>query len=219
MEGVKGMYPATRPPLRRIMEIDFALRTGGWPNCSTLALELEVDPRTIGRDIEFMRDQLAAPVEFDSVHNGYFYTEPTYCLPYLQLTEGELLSLFLADRVNRQFQGTPFEADLRRAIDKLSANLPDVVSVRRDEVDDFLSVLPASQSFYDPHVFCAISGAVLRRRQIDMLYWTAGRNETNRRLVDPQRFGLGRRWLVRRRLLSSPCRDPDVRDPARADGQ
>jgi predicted DNA-binding transcriptional regulator YafY len=182
------MYPATRPPLRRIMEIDHALRTGGWPNCSTLAQELEVDPRTIQRDMDFMRDQLRAPIDFDPVRNGYFYTETTYCLPYVQFSEGELLALYLADRIARQFQGTPYETDLRRAIDKLSIILPDVVSIRLDEIADFLSVLPASQSHYDPHVFCALSTAVARHRQVDMLYWTAGRNETNQRLVDP--YGL-----------------------------
>jgi predicted DNA-binding transcriptional regulator YafY len=182
------MFPASRPPLRRMRAIDQALRADTLPNCRTLAEELEVDRRTIRRDIEFMCEQLQAPIEFDSVRNGYVYTEPTYCLPCFQLREGELLALYLADRMVRQFQGTPFEGDLRRAIDKLSTMLPDVVSIRLDEITDFLSVLPSSQSYYDPQVFCAVTTAVAHHRQVDMLYWTAGRNEMNQRLVDP--YGL-----------------------------
>ena len=38
-------YPATRPPLRRMMAIDQALRAGRWPNTKTFADEFEVDRR------------------------------------------------------------------------------------------------------------------------------------------------------------------------------
>jgi predicted DNA-binding transcriptional regulator YafY len=47
------------------MAIDQALRAGDWPNARTLGLRLEVNPRTIRRDITYLRDQLGAPVEFD----------------------------------------------------------------------------------------------------------------------------------------------------------
>ncbi len=45
------MYQASRPPLRRIMLIDQAVRSGTWPNTTTLANDLEVNRRTIRRDI------------------------------------------------------------------------------------------------------------------------------------------------------------------------
>jgi hypothetical protein len=42
---------------RRMQAIDWALRAGRWPTSKSLARELKVDPRTIRRDIEFMRDE------------------------------------------------------------------------------------------------------------------------------------------------------------------
>ena len=54
----------------------------------------------------------------------------------------------------RQFRGTPFERDLRRAIDKLGELLPAGVTVRLDTIADFLSVLPSTQVEYDPDSFC-----------------------------------------------------------------
>src|SRR5208283_2771607 len=66
------MRVSTRPALKRLQVIDSAVRREPLPNARTLARELEVTPRTIQRDIEFMRDQLHAPLEFDSVRNGYF---------------------------------------------------------------------------------------------------------------------------------------------------
>ena len=54
-------YHATRPPLKRIMAIDRELHQK-WPTDKTLAMSLEVDPRTIRRDLEYMHDQLNAPI-------------------------------------------------------------------------------------------------------------------------------------------------------------
>jgi predicted DNA-binding transcriptional regulator YafY len=65
------MILASRPPLARIMAIDQSVRAGDWPNARTLARQLEVSPRTIRRDITYLRDQLRAPIEFDPTRNGY----------------------------------------------------------------------------------------------------------------------------------------------------
>ena len=80
----------------------------------------------------------------------------------------------------RQLEGTPFESDLRKAIDKLGTMLPDGVSVRLDAIADVLAVLPATRPYYDPESFCVLSTAVVCRQRVEMVYWTAGRNETTR---------------------------------------
>ena len=98
--------------------IDQALRARKWPTDKTLAKDPEVDPRTIRRDLEFTRDEHHAPLAFDRVRRGYHYTEPTYRLPLLQMSQGELLAVYLSERLMRQFRGTPFEPDLRQAIAK-----------------------------------------------------------------------------------------------------
>ena len=65
------MGSPARCPLARITFIERAIRAGGWPNAATLARELEVSPRTVQRDIVFLRDRLQAPIEFDARRNGY----------------------------------------------------------------------------------------------------------------------------------------------------
>ena len=122
------MRLSSRPPLRRIMGIDQAVRSGGWPNATTLAAEFEVDPKTVRRDIAYLRDQLHAPLEYDPARFGYFYREPSFRLPFFQLTEGELVAVLLAERVLKQYRGTPFEADLRRAFAKVTELLPETIS-------------------------------------------------------------------------------------------
>jgi predicted DNA-binding transcriptional regulator YafY len=77
---------------------------------------LEVDARTIRRDLEYMRDQLHTPIGFDRVERGFFYTERTFRLAFPQLSQGELVALFLAERMMHQFRGTSFEPDLRQGL-------------------------------------------------------------------------------------------------------
>ena len=111
-----------RPSLARIAFIDRAIRAGGWPNAATLAKELEVSPRTVQRDIGFLRDRLQAPIEFDSRHNGYHLCQPDFRLPFFQLTKGELVGLFLAERLLQQYRGTYFEIQVKRWILSWGAN-------------------------------------------------------------------------------------------------
>ena len=179
------MHLASRPPLARIMAIDRAIRAGGWPNATTLGADLEVDPRTVRRDVTYMRDRLGAPIAFDARRNGYGYVETSYRLPFLQMTEGELVALLLAERMMRQFRGTPFERDLDRAFARLNEMLPDAVTVPLGAAADCLAVLPASRIDYDPATFATLAGAAIRRQRVEMTYWTAGRDATTSRVVDP----------------------------------
>ena len=58
----------SRPPLARMLQLHQQLQAGSFPNCRKLADELEVSTKTIQRDIDFMRDQLGMPIEYDRLH-------------------------------------------------------------------------------------------------------------------------------------------------------
>jgi len=64
-------YHAARAPQQRIMAIDLALRANQFPDDKVLARDLEVDPRTIRRDLKSMRNTLRAPIAFDPIRRGY----------------------------------------------------------------------------------------------------------------------------------------------------
>ncbi len=60
------------------MAIDLAIRADRRPDDKVLARELEVDPRTIRRDLEYMRDTLREPMVFDAVRRVYWHTSPQW---------------------------------------------------------------------------------------------------------------------------------------------
>src|SRR5947207_960587 len=133
------MEQASRPPLRRLVTVDRRIRGGDYPNARTLAGELEVHPRTVLRDLEFLRNSLGAPLEYDARQHGYYYSLPDYALPFLRLSEGELVALFLAERLMQTYRGTPYAADLATAFRKLTAQLPDEVTVDLSHLGDTVS--------------------------------------------------------------------------------
>ena len=71
----------SRPPLERMMEIHESVKRGNYPNASTLAQKMEVSPKTIHRDIQFMRDRWNLPIEYDPSCNGFKYTRTVDSLP------------------------------------------------------------------------------------------------------------------------------------------
>src|SRR5262245_31584839 len=106
------MNTASRPPLRRLLALDRMLREGRYPNARAAATELEVTARTIHRDLVFLHDSWGAPLAFSHAQNGYYYRDPDYALPLLRLSKGELVTLFLAERLMQQYQDSPFARDL-----------------------------------------------------------------------------------------------------------
>ncbi len=179
------MKTPSRPQLRRLAFIDRLIRTGGHPNAQTFACQLEVHPRTIHRDLEFLRDSWGAPLEFCSRRNGYFYRDPDYALPLMRLSEGELVALFLAERLLQQYRGTPYAGELAAAFRKLTAALPDEVTINLDHLGEIYSFRQHAVNAGDVDRFRSLARAARAGRQLELVYWTASRDQTGRRLVDP----------------------------------
>lgn len=60
-----------RPPVQRMRNLAELLRSGHGFNTLTISCDWEVSPKTIRRDIEFMRDRLGYVIEFDFAANSY----------------------------------------------------------------------------------------------------------------------------------------------------
>jgi predicted DNA-binding transcriptional regulator YafY len=179
------MNIASRPPLRRLLILDRLLRANRYPNARSAARELEVNPRTVHRDLEFLRDSWGAPLEFCHKHNGYYYRDAAFALPLQTLTEGELFALFLAERVLHDYRATPYARDLAAAFRKLTAALPEAVTIDLAHWDQVHSFRRSSADLEEAACFHQLAAAVRRGRQLELVYWTASRDDTTRRVVDP----------------------------------
>ena len=174
----------SRPPLERMLRIHQALQAGGFPNASKLAREVEVSTKTIHRDIEFMRDRLNLPIEFAPANNGYFYNGEVSAFPTMQITEGELFALVVAEKALQQYRGTSFEKPLLSAIKKMEQSLPDTISLNLADIEQTISFRTRAEPILDLKIFDALAKAVAQRQQLELNYRKPGQ-KSETRLIDP----------------------------------
>ena len=105
------------------------LRSGRPLKATDVAAEFEVNVRTAYRDLDFLRDEWRVPLEFDRAKGSYLLTEPMTALPPVTLSQGELVSLYFAEKVLAQYRDTPFERDLASAFRKMQELLPQEVRI------------------------------------------------------------------------------------------
>ena len=177
--------PRSRPPLERMMRIHSALKSGTFPNTTTLARELEVSTKSIQRDLEFMRDRLELPLEYDARRFGYHYTKEVGAFPTLQITEGELFALLVAEKALQQYRGTPFERPLLSAFKKMASSLPDTVSLNLSDWENTISFRTSAEPILNLEVFDTLAKATTRRQQLTLHYRKPGGRAAEPRVVDP----------------------------------
>ncbi len=176
----------------RLYEIDRLISQGSYPNCAYLAELFEVHRRTVERDIERLRDFFGAPIRYDRSNKGYYYTE-CFSLPAVRLREGEAIALFLGQKLLVQCKGTPLEEFVERAMLKIRTLLPQEVDVSLERALDAVSfhVDPLrGEEVEMAQTYQVLAEAMEGRRIVDMKYYSAGRNVTTRRKIEPYHLRL-----------------------------
>ncbi len=194
---MKSDHASSRPPLQRMMRIHAQLKAGRFPNCRRIATELEVSAKTIQRDIDFMRDRLGLPIEYDPVHFGFYYSEAVTSFPSIEVSEGEITALFVAQKALAQYKGTPFERPLRSAFRKITDGMKDRVSFSWSDLEDVISFRSAGASAADLELFEAVSKAVLRSVEINFDYRKLKSSQHELRAVRPYHLAcLDNQWYL-----------------------
>lgn len=179
------MKMSGRQQLERILEIDRQIRAGKYPNARSLAVELEVSERTVYQDRQFLLDRLRAPLAYDRRRGGWYYTDPTWALPAVLMTEGELLAFFLSVEVARRYLGTAFEAPLRAAVAKITAGLKEKVTVSLEELRTCYTFATSPVVAVKEELLLDLDRAIRERRRVKMHYYTASRDVQQTRVVEP----------------------------------
>lgn len=155
-----------------------------FPTVRRLAALLELSERTIKRELQAMRDQFGAPLIFDRARGGYRYHDPGWMLPPVKLDEGNLLAFFVAEYALRATGHTPEAMLLRESLAKLSAYLPEHVSVNLNTLGEALTFQQMPHVSVEPTTLSALARAAGERRTVSFDYHSQHRNEDNRREAD-----------------------------------
>ncbi|MFW5842542.1 MAG: helix-turn-helix transcriptional regulator [Spirochaetota bacterium] len=175
----------------RIAYIDSRLRhRQDYPSARDIARGLEEDhgeevtTRTVQRDIEKMRDR-GAPIAYDPRRHGYYYTDRSWQLPAIELTEGDLMALMVSDRALEGYRNSPWYAELRSVYERLTALLPDNVTISSEDLIAHVSVISDPITRIDKDVWSVIREGLSKQRTITIHYQAPGHQDPAVRIVDP----------------------------------
>lgn len=170
---------------------------------------MECSRATVARAIDFLRDRLNAPVEYDHERNGYIYQRSEsgpYELPGLWFNSEELHALLTSCELLSRVQPGIFEDVLRPAKNRIEGLLSQRRPGARDLVER-VRILQMAPRPVDVHQFRRIAAALAERRRLHVFYHARTGDETTERDVSPQRLVYYRdnwyvdAWCHRRRGL------------------
>ena len=168
----------------RLLQIDKEIRGGGYPSVDKLMNTHGVSRRTILRDIEFLRDRYDAPLEYDAERKGYFYSDPTFMIRNVLLTEGDLFTVSTVLPLLEQYKNTPLEGSFRNIMEKITEMLPDQVSVDASFLNKDISFISDPLPKIDEDVFYAVFRAVKSFERIRFGYRSSGSRDYKDKRID-----------------------------------
>lgn len=170
----------------RVLKIDSILQDGKSYTSRQLSDMIEdgsYSPRTIIRDIEFMRDTLGAPIA--SGKYGYRYTEPNYFIKAIPLTEGEAFSISIMNPLLEQYRNTPIESQLRSIFKKVIQCLPDKITVDTSFLNPAITFIPDRAENINTEFFKIVFDALKSRKTLSFEYRPLQKTTFMERKIDP----------------------------------
>ncbi|HYE71995.1 MAG TPA: WYL domain-containing protein [Blastocatellia bacterium] len=155
-----------------------------YPNKAVLAQVIERDPRTVQRDLVELRNEFNAPLAFDRTKRGFYFTDPAWRLPPLTLTQGELLSFFIAERMLRRLSEATEVQLVRSALANLAVLLPAEVSVDLTALEQAISFAPEPVADVSPEILRRMTEAATERETLEIEYFSPYNNERTEREVN-----------------------------------
>ncbi len=168
--------------LKRIYWIDAEIRAGRYPNPEKVAAKFEVATRTAKEDMRRLRDDLEAPVKAKRGY-GWYYTDPSFMLPFLALSESEARSLNLSLRVAEEYMSAAEAQMVGLLLERLASQLgPADATVSLSGAIHLDPMVPVNAELLRD-----CQRAVRERQRLWLRYWGAHKDQETERVVHPYR--------------------------------
>jgi len=153
---------------------------------------LDISLATFKRDLEYLRDRLHAPIEWDRERRGYRYVAPLadaprYELPGLWFNATEIRALLTMQHLLVDLQPGFLEPHVKPLLARLRTLLGSGEH-SADEIERRIRILHlGARAVQMPH-FEQVASAVLDRKRLDIVYRSRGADQTTSREISPQRL-------------------------------
>ena len=180
---------ASRPPLRRMQQIDALLRERRYPGPNVLAARLEVTRRTVLRDLAYLREQCGAPIDFDRAQARLLL----HRRPLPPPRHPALRRRIAGGAGGGKSACTPTAAPPSRPhcaplSTKSCAPSPTRIISHAGIYTSAFSFDLGPLRAVPERLFTLFAAAITARRRVRIRYHTQSRDETNTRTLDPYRL-------------------------------
>ncbi len=156
---------------RHIIElIRDGMTSGKYANAGTFMRELGISRPTAMRDMDFLRDDEGAPIEYDASRKGYYLTDESWSLPPIRLNRREVFAFSIAGKLLNAYRGTPLELDMGALFEKIGQSLEGSITLNPSTLTDHLTVMGEDYVIQDAAIWTATAEAIDRRERIGIEY-------------------------------------------------
>jgi predicted DNA-binding transcriptional regulator YafY len=170
--------------LTRVSRIHREVAANNFPSVAKLAEILAVTERTIKRDLAVLRDELNAPLDFDRKKKGFYYTIEGWSLPLQNLSEGDILSFFIAENALKKSGQDAQAQQLKTSLAKMASLLPEHVGTDLSLLGDNVYFQNTPFLNADPEVLKLVAAASLSQETIEFDYYSPHTREKTHRKAD-----------------------------------
>lgn len=145
--------------MHRIVWFDNQIRAGNYPNRLKISEQFEISIRQAQRDVDYLKDSLRAPLNYDAKKRGYYYEDKTFVIPniHIKKVQKKLLSFLAYSYEN--FNQTPQVVEMINLFKALSGN---------EELSDEIPVFDLENKTINTHH--NLSQAINNRKKILIIY-------------------------------------------------
>lgn len=152
--------------------------------------ELGISHATFKRDMEYMRDRLNAPIEWDRDVGGYRFVQsdknaPTYALPGLWFNASEVHALLSMQHLLSNLDAGMLASQIKPLQARLKALLGSADHTA-EEVEKRLRIVQATKRTVSSKYFEVIATATLSRKQLKLRHYSRQTGNESERIVSPQ---------------------------------
>ena len=141
----------------------------------------KLSSRTFLRDIDFLKSEYNAPIEYDYTEKGYFLTIPDWSIDIPFLEDDEMQSAVLGARLAENIMPPPVKNKMRSAVDSL-------LSVNEKGMNEYTQLLSlvalGSKVIIDPKIFDTVFQAWQKQQCLQITYEQLSGN-VSERIIEP----------------------------------
>ena len=175
----------------RFYKIDQILKDGKVASFAALRSSLGVSRATLRRDLDYMRDRLHAPIEYDRDANGYRLGKPRSGprdeLPGLWFTGQEVHALLTTLQLLNNLQPGLLDGQITPLVERLRAILGSG-DHSWQEIERRIRIFQPERRKSRTEQFSVVAAAVLKRRRVWIRHYNRKDDRETEREISPQRL-------------------------------